>query len=505
MHDRSAAAGSRTPGGAIPRTKRLLWTIRSGIASSLLPELTTPAARDVAARIDALLAELIVREERTPQLLVNQLEAGAELVSTGLRLADGDPDFAAAAARLPRALTEEHSLSALWQARHDIAVLLERLVSTIAARDDAEARAFEDAAAAWDRTFLEQQFAPPAPQDLPPAAILPAVLPEALEACITEASLFPGASRVTSVEPLAGGYSKGIFRFAVENSELGRLDLVVRRNQDDPIDPSGCFFQANEFAMMRALYRAGVRLPQPLHFEPAGQRFGGDVSIMAFAPGKLYGDVLNAGRDLNLAMVRDLAAVLAHLHKLSLDELRPEIEILASPAVETIAQANAAMLTHHEEYWRRYRTMPSPLVARAFGWLRRNLPPNDAPARVIHGDFGLNNVLFDADRVSAVLDWETLQIGDPAYELAYLRDPLASGALWEPFLEAYRAAGGQPFDAASLRFHRAARWLRNVAFTNVSAGRFDSGVWDSLPVAALAVAVRPVFMQRADDFARDTA
>ena len=202
-------------------------------------------------------------------------------------------------------------------------------------------------------------------------------------------------------------------------------------------------------------------------------------------------------------MVRDMAAVLAHLHRVEVEALRPEIDRLASPAgVRTIAQANAAMLDHHEDYWRRYRVTPSPLVARCFGWLRRNIPQNDAPARAIHGDFGLNNLLFDGGRVSAVLDWETMQIGDPNYEIAYLRDPLTSQSLWEPFLDAYRAEGGRT-DAASIRFHRAARWLRNAAFSNVSAGRFDTGAWDSLPVAALAVAVRPVFMQRADDFARD--
>ena len=104
-----------------------------------------------------------------------------------------------------------------------------------------------------------------------------------------------------------------------------------------------------------------------------------------------------------------------------------------------------------------------------------------------------------------VLQLWPLQIGDPAYELAYLRDPLTTRSLWEPFLDAYRAAGGPAFDAASIRFHRAARWLRNVAFSNVSAGRFESGEWNSLAIAALAVAIRPVFVERADAFARDTA
>ena len=505
MNDRSRPAGDQRQGGAVPGTSRLLRTVRRELNASLLPELATSSARETAKRIDAVLAELIVREERTPRLLVDQLAWGADLIEKADQLVDDDHEPAAEAARGWSDLTADHSLAVLWRAYSDMAALLERLVARVAARQDAAAAAFQDEAAAWDRTFVERQFEPPAPQDLPPAMELPPVTPDALEAFIAEAKLFPGVSQVTDVEAVAGGYSKGTFRFQVENSELGSLRLVLRRNQDDPIDPSGCFFQANEFAMTRALHRAGVRLPEPLHFEPAGARFGGEATLMRFATGRLYGDVLNANADLTVDMVRDLAAVLAHLHRIDPDELRPEVDRLVSPAVTTIAQANVAMLDHHEDYWRRYRSTPSPLVARAFAWLRRNLPANEAAARVIHGDFGLNNVLFDEGLVSAVLDWETLQIGDPAYELAYLQDPLTTRSLWEPFVEAYRAAGGSPFDAASIRFHRAARWLRNVAFSNVSAGRFESGVWDSLAVAALAVAVRPVFIQRADDFARDTA
>ena len=505
MSDEWPPAGDRGRGGAIPGGRRLLWSVRRELEAALLPELATPAAREAAGRIDAVLAELIVREERTPRLLADQLDRGSKLVGAGIRLVEEDRALADEAARIPRDLTADHGLAALWQARNSMAALLERLVARVAAREDAAAIAFQDEAAAWDRDFIERQFAPPAPQDLPPAATLPAIAPEALEACIAEAGLFPGTSRVVAVETVAGGYSKGTFGFDVDNSELGRFRLALRRNQGDPIDPSGCFFQANEFAVTRALHRAGVRLPEPLHFEPAGARFGGDVTIMRFAPGRLFGDVLNAGADLSADMVRDLATVLAHLHGIDPGQLGPEIDRLVSPAVTTIAQANAAMLDHHEGYWRRYRSTPSPLVARAFAWLRRNLPPNAAAARIVHGDFGLNNVLFDEGRVSAVLDWETLQIGDPAYELAYLRDPLTTRSLWEPFVDAYRAAGGQPFDAASIRFHRAARWLRNAAFSNVSAGRFESGMWDSLAVAALAVAVRPVFLRRADDFARDTA
>ena len=40
--------------------------------------------------------------------------------------------------------------------------------------------------------------------------------------------------------------------------------------------------------------------------------------------------------------------------------------------------------------------------------------------RVIHSDFGFNNVLLDSGRLVAVLDWDTSGYGDPAMDLAWL-------------------------------------------------------------------------------------
>jgi aminoglycoside phosphotransferase (APT) family kinase protein len=46
--------------------------------------------------------------------------------------------------------------------------------------------------------------------------------------------------------------------------------------------------------------------------------------------------------------------------------------------------------------------------------------PEQGPARVVHGDYGVHNAMFDADgRVTAVLDWEIGTLGDPLADFAY--------------------------------------------------------------------------------------
>jgi aminoglycoside phosphotransferase (APT) family kinase protein len=46
--------------------------------------------------------------------------------------------------------------------------------------------------------------------------------------------------------------------------------------------------------------------------------------------------------------------------------------------------------------------------------------PDQGPARVVHGDYGLHNCLIGADaHVAAVVDWEISTLGDPLADLAY--------------------------------------------------------------------------------------
>jgi len=88
-----------------------------------------------------------------------------------------------------------------------------------------------------------------------------------------------------------------------------------------------------------------------------------------------------------------------------------------------------------------------PLVAPAMPLLReelaslRELPA--APRGLVHGDLFLDNVLWQDDRVSALLDWEMSCVDAFAYDLAVMMNAWCYGAHFEPallraFLGGYR-------------------------------------------------------------------
>jgi aminoglycoside phosphotransferase (APT) family kinase protein len=66
---------------------------------------------------------------------------------------------------------------------------------------------------------------------------------------------------------------------------------------------------------------------------------------------------------------------------------------------------------------------PLPVMSKVREWLEKRIPESP-PATIVHGDFKLDNVMFDGKapgaKVIAVFDWEMSTIGDPLADLGWL-------------------------------------------------------------------------------------
>jgi hygromycin-B 4-O-kinase len=81
-------------------------------------------------------------------------------------------------------------------------------------------------------------------------------------------------------------------------------------------------------------------------------------------------------------------------------------------AVETEAHVDPATL--------RLPFVRKPLFDRLARGLAENLPAVSEERRLVHGDFGFDNLFVDGEQVTAVTDWDVSRFGDPVYDVAWV-------------------------------------------------------------------------------------
>jgi aminoglycoside phosphotransferase (APT) family kinase protein len=257
-----------------------------------------------------------------------------------------------------------------------------------------------------------------------------------------------------------------------------------------------------EFESLSAL--AGGDVPAPRVYlasdDPAilgapfflSEKVEGDTPL----PWGSQGQALEGARRDSLAA--DFIGALAALHR---------FDWRATPLAkwgEGVTLDNAAhrQIDDWEARFRRWTLRPHPMAHRALAWLRANAP---AARRLsmVHGDYRLGNFLERDGRISAILDWELVHLGDPVEDLgwAFLPQyrggtPLVCGLASEAdFLARYEAQSGLSIDRASLRFYLVFSLLK-LAFTHMAAARcFEDGLFNDMRMPAMATQIAPVLRQ----------
>ena len=123
-------------------------------------------------------------------------------------------------------------------------------------------------------------------------------------------------------------------------------------------------------------------------------------------------------------------------------------------------------------------------------YLNANIP-EQGPARVVHGDYGLHNCLIGADaKIAAVLDWEISTLGDPLADLAYALNQWALPGDQLPVREnAPTALPGFPSrdelvkiyssltrrDLSDLKYYIAFNWCKSAMIIHGVYARYRSG------------------------------
>jgi len=208
----------------------------------------------------------------------------------------------------------------------------------------------------------------------------------------------PGAS-LQHRWSLKGGVSAHLeaLEFTLPNGETRRV--VVRRHGAAGWKPLEDDVTTTEFALLKALDRAGIPVPQPLFLDVSASILPSPYLIMAFVEGTTTVEV----RDLTGAL-RQMADFLCHLHSLELPSLKlPTLPALEDPVLGAL------------------KYLPGTVDIQPLRDLLSNVTPKPGRDALLHGDFWPENVLWKDNLLAAVLDWEDASIGNPLSDLAACR------------------------------------------------------------------------------------
>ncbi len=196
----------------------------------------------------------------------------------------------------------------------------------------------------------------------------------------------------------------------------GDVEFVLRR---PPIGtrPKSGHDMGREFRVLAALKPGFPECPAAILFCADESVIGAPFYVVERIRGIIlrrdYPPELAATPELVRAGQFALVRTLARLHAVPFDEL----------GLAGLGRPEGYVARQVEGWTGRYQsaqTADAPSAAPVTAWLASSLPPESPVAALIHNDYKLDNVVFDAAdpaRLVGVLDWEMATIGDPLMDL----------------------------------------------------------------------------------------
>lgn len=298
-------------------------------------------------------------------------------------------------------------------------------------------------------------------------------------------AIFGDAAEIVKAELIPGGASKESWSADLATPQ-GRLELLVRRGAGGVIYSETLSLE-QEFRVLEAAYRSGVRVPKPYGY--LADLDGREAFIMERLKGEGIGRRLvqkpefAAARE---ALPGQMAEELSRIHAISEDQL-PELPgDRDKPGAEYAISVLERELDALGE--------PHPAIELGLLWLREN-PPTDHGVVLNHGDFRLGNFMVSEESLVGILDWEFAHFGDPAEDLAWplVRawrfgvDHLRLGGLGEvePYLDKYNELTGRSVTLEDLFYWEVEGNVRWAVGALNQARRHLSGQEPSVELAIL--------------------
>lgn len=218
----------------------------------------------------------------------------------------------------------------------------------------------------------------------------------------------PGFEGLGEVTKFGTGQSNPTYRISAASG-----DYVLRSKPSGVLLPSAHAVE-REFQVMQALAATDVPVPEVLHLAEAGASPSGRAFfVMRYLEGRIFWDPALPDVPERGAIYDAMNAALAALHDVDIGAVG--LAEFGKPGNYFERQLN--------RWTAQYRASDDPLpdMLTLIDWLTANLPKDDGQVSLVHGDYRLDNMIFDPQEseIIGVLDWELSTLGHPLADLAY--------------------------------------------------------------------------------------
>jgi aminoglycoside phosphotransferase (APT) family kinase protein len=219
-----------------------------------------------------------------------------------------------------------------------------------------------------------------------------------------------GLKGPVKAEKFSGGQSNPTFLLTTPKGQY-----VLRRK------PAGQLLKSahavdREYRVLKALADTDVPVAQVFHLCEDDEVIGSMFYVMSFVQGRIFWDpsLPKLSAEARAPLFDEVIQVLARLHNVNVDAVG--LQDYGRPGNYFERQ-----LGRWIKQYRMGETEHIEAMETLIEWLPNNLPEEDDQVSLIHGDYRLDNLIFEeqGSQVIAVLDWELSTLGHPLADLGY--------------------------------------------------------------------------------------
>ena len=233
-----------------------------------------------------------------------------------------------------------------------------------------------------------------------------AALPR-LEAALRQAGVIRPAEAIEIERQFEAGQSNPTYLLAT-----GERRLVLRKQPYGHLLPRA-HDVVREHNIMRALHGAGFAVPHPLFASEDREIIGTSFFVMDYVPGAVHSDpaLPNDESAERRSIYEAMAGTMARLHRI-------EPSVLEAAGVKPRGDFIGRQIGVWRSAYLAAATQDDPRIEAVGQWLLDHKPETENIG-IVHGDYRIENLIFQGGEVAAVLDWELCTVGEPLADLAY--------------------------------------------------------------------------------------